>query len=97
MKNARSGTAKARGPANQKISADAAYSLDEFRRLARLGNVAMRRARANGLPVRRVGRMAYVVGAEWISWLQSRPSQRPSGSNGSHHRIDTNLPGGRGR
>ena len=45
------------------------YTLGEFQRRAGLGKHAMRNARAKGLKVRRPGRAAFVLGADWIAFV----------------------------
>jgi hypothetical protein len=52
------------------IAADECYRLDEFCRRAGLTASAMRAARRAGLPVRRQGKRAFVIGADWIQFLQ---------------------------
>ena len=50
---------------------DTAYPLPVFASLTGLQTTGIRRARRRGLVVRRVGRRAYVVGADWIAFLRS--------------------------
>jgi hypothetical protein len=56
------------------IEAAAAYTLEEIQARLQLGKAAWRSARREGLPVRRVGRRGYVVGADLIAWLQKQPA-----------------------
>ncbi len=53
------------------IAADRVYPLQVFCRLQGLSDRAMRGARRRGLKLRVVGRRRYVVGAEWLRFLQS--------------------------
>ena len=52
------------------ICADKAYGLATFQTLAGLGTDAMRECRRQGLPVRRVGRRSFVLGADWLRYLE---------------------------
>ena len=52
------------------IRSDAAYTLEAIRKELGLGQAAMRSARRNGLKVRRLGRRAFVLGADMISYLE---------------------------
>jgi hypothetical protein len=53
------------------IRIDEVYTLAEFQRRTGLKRNAMRTARRRGLPVRQCGRNKYVVGAEWVTFLQT--------------------------
>ena len=64
------------------IAAGMAYPVDEFRERARLGRAAYRNVRRSGLPVRRVGRRSFVLGADWLAFLASRPQQPQGGDRG---------------
>jgi hypothetical protein len=55
------------------IDRDAAYTLSEFQQRFSLGKAAWRTARAEGLPVRGVGRRKFILGADVISWLAAKP------------------------
>ncbi len=52
------------------IEHNKAYSLRVFQQLTGMKAAAMRRARLNGLPVRRVGVHSFVLGSDWIKYLQ---------------------------
>ena len=54
------------------IVADAIYTLDTFKRRLGLGEAALRRARGQGLVIHRVGRRAYVIGADAIDWIRGK-------------------------
>lgn len=56
------------------ISASEAYELREFARRMRLGEFAMREARAKGLKVIAVGRRRYVLGRHWLEFLERQSS-----------------------
>ena len=47
------------------------YSLEQFQKLARLGRHGMRAARHAGLRVRRAHGNAYVVGDDWLDYLEA--------------------------
>lgn len=66
-------TTKAKtAPSPGVIEANAAYTLPEFCRRARLAKWGMREARRRGLKVVRVGRVSYVLGADFLSFLASQ-------------------------
>lgn len=52
------------------IRSDSIYPLSEFKRRAGLETAALRRARREGLIVRRCGRRHYVNGADFHEWLK---------------------------
>ena len=52
------------------IVAGASYPLKEFQRRTSLGSAAIRRARKDGLKVRRVGRHSFILGEDWLEHLQ---------------------------
>jgi hypothetical protein len=54
------------------IQGDQLYTLSEFRRRLGLGERALRTARRRGLPVHKVGRAKYVIGAEAIEWFKTK-------------------------
>ena len=53
------------------ILADAVYTLEEFGKRMRLGTAAVRTARRQGLIVRHVGRRSYVIGRDFIAYLEN--------------------------
>ena len=55
------------------ISALEAYGVPEFRRRTGLGDYAWRQLRRR-LPVRRVGKKQFLLGSDWIAFLQQQPS-----------------------
>jgi hypothetical protein len=55
------------------IEAGAVYTLAEVQRRLQLGKAAWRTARREGLPLRVVGRRKYVLGADVMTWIASRP------------------------
>jgi hypothetical protein len=67
------------------ILADAVYPLAAFKAATKLDDWAMREARKAGLKVRRVGRRAYIVGADWIEFLKSPtgPLEAPAADRSS--------------
>lgn len=62
-------------PTLGEIRADAVYTLPDFQRITGLGTKAVRRARRQGLRVCRVGRCAYVVGSDWLAYLNQTVGQ----------------------
>lgn len=53
------------------ISGDCLYTLSEIQERLKLGQHAMRQARRAGLPVRRIGRRAYVLGRDVMEFVES--------------------------
>ncbi len=58
-------------PGPGEIRADCAYPLEDFKPRTGMGVAALRTARRNGLIVRRVGRRAFVLGRDFIAYLES--------------------------
>lgn len=56
--------------ADEPIKAGEAYPLKVFQRISGLQDGALREARRNGLPVRRVGIRSYVLGEDWLNFLR---------------------------
>ncbi len=52
------------------IHPDVMYPLPEFQERSGLGKAAMREARQKGLKVRRVGRRHYVLGKDFIAYVE---------------------------
>lgn len=52
------------------IRSDSMYTLDELNERLGLGKAALRKARREGLTVRRIGRRSYVLGEDLISWVK---------------------------
>ncbi|MFA7462984.1 MAG: hypothetical protein WCY59_07570 [Anaerovoracaceae bacterium] len=50
------------------IRGDGMYTLQEIRERLGLGTYALREARRRGLPVRRIGRRAYVLGKDLLAF-----------------------------
>jgi hypothetical protein len=53
------------------IRADAVYPLEVFRQRTGLDTWATRQARRAGLRVRRVGRRGFILGTDFIQYLES--------------------------
>ena len=51
------------------IRADEAYPIENFRRRNSMGKHALRMARRAGLRVLRVGRQSFVLGRDWIEFV----------------------------
>ncbi len=56
---------------NGEIRKDSIYSLKSFKRLTGLGDSAMRQARRDGLTVSRIGRCKFVLGQDWLSYIDA--------------------------
>jgi hypothetical protein len=52
------------------VDPDRLYTLEAFKEITSLGKVAMQRARQAGLKVRYVGNKAYVLGADFIKFVE---------------------------
>lgn len=57
------------------IEQTTAYTLQEFTRRTGLQRAAIRKARQNGLKVRRCHSRAYVLGADWLDYLSRQSDQ----------------------
>lgn len=53
------------------ISAGEAYPLELFRALSGMNSWSLRKAKSNGLRVRKCGRQRFVLGSDFHSYLQS--------------------------
>jgi hypothetical protein len=58
------------------IRGDSVYPLEVFRQRTGLDTWAMRQARRAGLKVRRVGRRAFIIGADFLRYLESIDIER---------------------
>lgn len=68
---------------NRWIDERQVYTLDEFKRRVALSDGALRRARRDGLRVRYAHRRGYVLGDDWIRYLQSLdPDQDDAAAEG---------------
>lgn len=66
-------------PPSQTIESGVVYTLDDFRKRTGLGDFAMRQARRNGLIVHYTGVRGFVIGDDWIDFLQTvNPDQESS-------------------
>lgn len=61
------------------ITADAVYTLDEIARRLKLGRWALRTMRQQGLNVHRVSGRAFVIGRDFLEFLQGQASKDVSG------------------
>ncbi len=52
------------------VRADECYPLQVFKRLTGMGNAAMRESRRRGLVVRKVGLRSYVLGKDWLRFVE---------------------------
>lgn len=63
-------TAEKSSPSLGAIAADQSYPLPTFMRLTGLSLWAMRQARRKGLKLRTVGRRKFVLGSDWLKYLE---------------------------
>lgn len=61
------------------VRADECYPLEVFKELVGLSSTALRRARANGLPIKRVSRRKYIRGCDWLEFVGQRPNDESNG------------------
>lgn len=52
------------------IRADECYPLPVFKKLTGMGTCAVREARRKGLPVRKVGLRNYILGKDWLQFVE---------------------------
>jgi hypothetical protein len=71
-------------PVSGEISADCVYSLAEFSRRTGLGKWAIRNLRQNRLCVRRVCGRVFVLGRDWIEFLERESQSQKHVQAGSH-------------
>ena len=62
-------TLKAIAATLEPIKADEVYPLPLFQRNAGMSKHAMRTARRNGLPVKKIGRRKYVLGRDFLEYI----------------------------
>ncbi len=62
------------------ILADAVYAYEDFQRLTGQGRAALRSFRMKGLRVIRAGNRRYVIGGDWLRFLEQIASNSPNGT-----------------
>ncbi|MBI3467837.1 MAG: hypothetical protein HY000_32915 [Planctomycetes bacterium] len=65
------------------------YGAAEFRRRTGLGEYALRAARRRGLKVHRAGGRAFILGRDFIAWLEKRDHPNKGQTAESHPRTAT--------
>lgn len=70
-------TTRNKQPLGGEIVADAVYPLNDFMRRTGLGEKSLRQARRAGFPVRRYGGRAFVIGRDWIVFLEQSVAESP--------------------
>lgn len=55
---------------NETIDTGRLYPLENFKAIAGLGQHAMRQVRRAGLPIKRIGRVKYVLGDDYIQFVK---------------------------
>ena len=56
-------------PEDRVIRAGECYPLQTFKQYTGQGTTALRRARQQGLPVRRVGLRSFILGQDWLDFV----------------------------
>lgn len=67
---------------NSEIAKDSSYALDDFKGRSRLGDAGLRNARRSGLKVRYVHNRGFVLGADWIEYLEDQSTVPPGPAEG---------------
>lgn len=67
---------------NSEISKDSSYVLDDFKVRTGLGDTGLRNARRSGLKVRYCHNRGYVLGADWIQYLEDQTTVPPGPAEG---------------
>ena len=67
---------------NSEVVKDRAYSLDDFKERTGLGDAGLRNARRSGLKVRYAHNRGYVLGADWIHYLENQTTVPPGPAEG---------------
>ena len=67
---------------NSEVAKDRAYSLDDFKERTGLGDAGLRNARRSGLKVRYAHNRGYVLGADWIQYLEDQTTVPPGPTEG---------------
>ena len=67
---------------NSEIAKDRSYSLDDFKDRTGLGNAGLRNARRSGLKVRYAHNRGFVLGADWIQYLEDQTTVPPGPAEG---------------
>lgn len=53
------------------IESDVCYPLPVFMDITGQGRVALKTARENGLPVRKIGNRKFILGRDWLEYVES--------------------------
>lgn len=67
---------------NSEIAKDSSYVLDDFKVRTGLGDAGLRNARRSGLNVRYAHNRGYVLGADWIAYLEDQTTVPPGPAEG---------------
>jgi hypothetical protein len=68
--------------ANSEIAKDRSYSLDDFKVRTGLGDAGLRNARRSGLTVRYAHNRAFIIGADWLRYLEDQSTVPPGPAEG---------------
>ena len=67
---------------NSEIAKDSSYALDDFKERTSLGDAGLRNARRSGLKVRYCHNRGYVLGVDWIQYLEDQTTDPPGPAEG---------------
>ena len=62
---------------NSEIAKDRSYALDNFKLKTGLGDAGLRNARRSGLKVRYAHNRAFVLGSDWLAYLEDQSTVPP--------------------
>ncbi len=68
--------------ANSEVAKDRSYSLDDFKVRTGLGDAGLRNARRSGLKVRYAHNRGFVLGADWLQYLEDQSTVPPGPAEG---------------
>jgi hypothetical protein len=67
---------------NSEIKKDSSYVLDDFKVRTGLGDAGVRKARRSGLKVRYAHNRGFILGADWIQYLEDQTTVPPGPAEG---------------
>jgi hypothetical protein len=67
---------------SSEIAKDRSYSLDDFKVRTGLGDAGLRNARRSGLKVRYAHNRGFVLGADWLQYLEDQTTVPPGPAEG---------------
>ena len=68
------------------IRRDGAYGLEEFKTRTTLGDAGLRNARRAGLKVRYAHNRGFILGSDWLNYLEDQSTVPPGPAEGTNPR-----------